>query len=134
MLVNCPISKDNRRGLAKHFNLYFAEEVPNRDELLANVGRDIQIIISDGSRHVDTALMDQLPNLGLIYVMSVGLDHLDVEAANTRDIKVTNALGTNAPSCADHAFALLLSVSRHILAMTCQCGKTKPMRNAQNFV
>jgi lactate dehydrogenase-like 2-hydroxyacid dehydrogenase len=73
--------------------------------------------------------MDQLPNLGLIYVMSVGLDHLDVEAANTRDIKVTNA-----PSCADHAFALLLSVSRHILAMTCQCGKTKPMRNAQNFV
>ena len=60
--------------------------------------------------------MDQLPNLGLIYMMSVGLDHLDVKAANTRDIKVTNALDTNAQSCADHAFALLLSVSRHILA------------------
>jgi len=60
--------------------------------------------------------MDQLPNLALICMMSVGLDHLDLETAEARNIQVTNALGTNAPSCADHAFALLLSVSRHILA------------------
>ena len=41
VLVNCPFIKDNRWGLTKHFNLYFAEEVPSRDELLADVGRDI---------------------------------------------------------------------------------------------
>ena len=41
VLANCPISKDNRRGLAKHFNLYFAKEVPSRDELFVDVGRDI---------------------------------------------------------------------------------------------
>jgi len=116
VLANCPISKDNRQELANHFNLYFAEEVPSRDALLADVGSDIQILISDGPRHVDAPLMDQLPNLGLICMMSVGLDHLDVEAAKARNVQVTNALGTNAPSCADHAFALLLSVSRHILA------------------
>ena len=38
VLANCPINKDNCRELAKHFNLYFAEEVPSRDELLADVG------------------------------------------------------------------------------------------------
>tara|TARA_B100000315_G_scaffold251148_2_gene285444 strand:- start:635 stop:1606 length:972 start_codon:yes stop_codon:yes gene_type:complete len=116
VLANCPISKDNRSKLAENFDLYFAEEVPSRDELLADVGSNIRIIISDGPRHIDVALMDQLPNLALICLMSVGLDHLDIEAAKARGIQVTNAIGTNAPSCADHAFALLLSVSRHILA------------------
>jgi lactate dehydrogenase-like 2-hydroxyacid dehydrogenase len=116
VLVNCPINKVNRAELPKLFDLHFAEEVPNRDELLAEVGENIQIIVSDGPRHIDVPLMDQLPNLKLVCLQSVGLDHLDLEAAKDRGIHVTNATGTNAPSCADHAFALMLAVSRHILA------------------
>ncbi len=116
VLVNCPINKENRQKLIESFDLYFSEEVPNRDVLLSEVGKDISVIISDGPRHIDIALMDQIPNLELICLQSVGLDHVDIKAAKSRGIRVTNALGTNAASCADHAFALLLSVSRHILA------------------
>jgi lactate dehydrogenase-like 2-hydroxyacid dehydrogenase len=116
VLVNCPINKENRQKLAENFDLHYAEEVPDRDALLAEVGESISIIISDGPRYIDAALMDQMPNLALICLQSVGLDHLDVDAVKERGIKVTNARGTNSASCADHVFALLLSVSRHILA------------------
>ncbi len=115
VLVNCPINKENREKLPKYFDLHFAEEVTDRNTLLAQVGSSIRIIISDGPRTIDAALMDQMPNLELVCLQSVGLDHLELEVAKERGIRVTNARGTNAASCADHAFALLLSVSRHIL-------------------
>ena len=115
VLVNCPINSENREKFPKHFVLYFAEEVPDRDELLAKIGNEIQIIISDGPRQIDKKLMDQMPNLKLICLQSVGIDHLDIDTANNRNIKITNAAGTNAASCADHAFALMLSLYRNII-------------------
>jgi len=116
ILVNCPINKENQKKLPKYFDLYFAEEVPDRNTLLANIGDKIQIIISDGPREIDKKLMDQMPNLELICLQSVGIDHLDIDTAKKRDIKVTNAAGTNANSCADHAFALMLSLYRNIVS------------------
>lgn len=115
VLVNCPINAENRQAPPEYFNLYFGEEVPDRDALLAKVGSDIRIIISDGPRHIDAALMDQMPNLKLVCLQSVGTDYLDMDQAKARGLYVTNSAGTNSASCADHAFALLLSVVRHIV-------------------
>ena len=115
VLVNCPINIENRQKLPKFFDLYFAEEVPDRNILLDKVGNEIEIIISDGPRHIDEKLMDQMPNLKLICLQSVGIDHLDIDAANKRNIQVTNAAETNAASCADHVFALMLSLYRNIV-------------------
>jgi lactate dehydrogenase-like 2-hydroxyacid dehydrogenase len=115
VLVNCPINQENREKLPKNFNLYFAEEVADRNTLLDQIGNEIQIIISDGPRQIDAKLMDQMPNLKLICLQSVGIDYLDIDTANKRNIKVTNAAGTNAASCADHAFALMLTLYRNII-------------------
>lgn len=115
VLVNCPINKENQTRLPKYFDLYFVEEVTDRNALLAKIGNKIQIIISDGPRVIDKKLMDQMPNLKLICLQSVGIDNLDIATAKNRDIKITNAAGTNAASCADHAFALVLSLYRHII-------------------
>jgi len=113
--VNCPINEENRNKLPKYFNLYFAEEVPNKEALLVKIGHEIKIIISDGPRVIDKKLMDQMPNLQLICLQSVGVDHLDISTAHDRSIKITNAAGTNAASCADHAFGLMLSLYRNII-------------------
>ena len=115
VLVNCPINEENREKLLNHFDLYFAEEVPDKNLLLKEIGNKIEIIISDGPRTIDASLMDQLPNLKLICLQSVGIDHLDIEVARERDIRVTNAAGTNAISCADQAFALMLALYRNIV-------------------
>ncbi len=115
MLVNCPINQENREKLPKYFNLYFAEEVADRNTLLDQIGNEIHIIVSDGPRQIDAKLMDQMPNLKLICLQSVGIDYLDIDTANKRSIQVTNAAGTNAASCADHAFALMLTLYRNII-------------------
>jgi len=116
VLVNCPINTENREKLPKYFDLYFAEEAPDRNALLGKIGQNIRIIISDGPREIDSRLMDQMPNLELICLQSVGIDHLDIDNARKRNIRVTNAAGTNAASCADQAFALLLALYRNIVS------------------
>ena len=73
VLVNCPINLENRKELPRFFDLYFSEEVSDRNELLAKIGNKIEIIISDGPRLIDKHLMDQMPNLKLISLQSVGI-------------------------------------------------------------
>lgn len=53
-------------------------------------------------------------NLKVISKHGVGFDTIDIQAATERKIPVTIAVGANAQSVAEHAFALMFSVSRQI--------------------
>ena len=53
-------------------------------------------------------------NLKVIAKHGVGFDTIDIQAAAERNIPVTIAVGANAQSVAEHAFALMFSVSRQI--------------------
>ncbi|MCF5102349.1 2-hydroxyacid dehydrogenase, partial [Pseudomonas proteolytica] len=55
-----------------------------------------------------------LPLLEIICVIGAGYEQVDLQAASNRGIVVTNGAGVNAPSVADHAMALLLSLVRDI--------------------
>ena len=55
-----------------------------------------------------------LPDLRLIAVMGTGTDNIDVAAAGRYGVLVCNAPGANARSVAEHTFALLLAVVRHV--------------------
>lgn len=115
VLINAPITDENRQRLSPDYELHFIEEAPDRDAFLCEVGGDIQAIITDGPRDIDKALMDRLPKLALIAGMAVGVNRFDLAEAENRGITITNASGTNAASCADLAMGLLLSVVRKIL-------------------
>lgn len=49
-------------------------------------------------------------------MIGAGYEHVDLGAARARGVMVTNGAGVNAPSVADHAMALLLSLVRDIPA------------------
>jgi len=115
VIINAPITDDNRRRLSADYALHFIEDAPDRDAFLDEVGGDIQAIITDGPRDIDKALMDRLPKLALIAGMAVGVNRFDLAEAEKRGITITNASGTNAASCADLAVGLLLAVVRKIL-------------------
>lgn len=53
-------------------------------------------------------------NLKVIAKHGVGFDTIDIQAAAERKIPVTIAVGANAQSVAEHAFALMFSVSRQV--------------------
>ena len=67
-----------------------------------------------GGEPLPADLIAIAPGLRVIARTGVGFDSVDVAAATARRIAVTITPGTNEESVAEHAFALLLGVSRRI--------------------
>ncbi len=75
----------------------------------------VRVLITMGTLTTDAALMDRLPNLGLICCYGTGYEGVDVGAARKRGILITHSPAANAAAVADHAIALLLAVIRRIV-------------------
>jgi len=63
----------------------------------------------------DAALMDRMPNLKVVSNHGVGVDHIDVAAAEQRSIAVGNTPGCLDASTADMTIALLLAAARNVV-------------------
>lgn len=74
-----------------------------------------QAVIAYGHPAVDADLMDRMPNLKVISNHGVGVDHVDVAAANERGIPVGNTPGCLDAATADMTFALLMASARNIV-------------------
>ena len=72
-------------------------------------------LVAIPSVRVDTALLDRAgPGLRIVANYAVGLDNVDLEAARERGIVVTNTPDVLTHATAEHALALLLSLTRRI--------------------
>lgn len=65
-------------------------------------------------RPVDVRVLDAAPALRLIQKIGVGVNTIDLEAAEARGIAVCNLPGSNAPAVAEHALALMLALLRRL--------------------
>lgn len=63
---------------------------------------------------VDAALLAACPRLRAISSVSVGVDHVDLEAATARGVPVGHTPGVLTETTADLAFALLLDAARRV--------------------
>lgn len=63
---------------------------------------------------ITAELLDRMPNLNLISTRSTGFNHIDLEACKARGITVTYVPAYGEDTVAEHAFALLLDISRNI--------------------
>lgn len=63
---------------------------------------------------VGKAVLDQAPKLRVIGRAGVGVDNVDLDAATEAGVLVMNTPGGNAVSVAEHTFALMLAMARHI--------------------
>ena len=63
---------------------------------------------------IDAALLAAAPKLRFISSVSVGLDHVDLDAATGRGIPVGHTPGVLVDATADTAFALLLAAARRV--------------------
>lgn len=75
----------------------------------------VDAIYTYGHPIVDAALMDRSPGLKVISNFGVGVDHIDLNAANARGIPVGNTPGILDGATADMAFALLLAAGRRVV-------------------
>jgi lactate dehydrogenase-like 2-hydroxyacid dehydrogenase len=96
------------------FRLILAPTPATRAEAVATRGGEIDAVLTRGPLGLTAAEMAALPGLGIICVLGAGYEQVDLPAAQARGITVTNGAGVNAPTVADHAMALLLSLVRDI--------------------
>jgi lactate dehydrogenase-like 2-hydroxyacid dehydrogenase len=76
----------------------------------------IRAIVGGGSSIVDAALLATLPALEIIAINGVGHDGIDLPAVKARGIRVTLTSGVLDDDVADLAIALMLAVSRRLVA------------------
>ena len=65
--------------------------------------------------HVTQALLDQTPNLVAVSSNGAGYDPVDVDACTERGIIVVNQSGGNKEGVAEHALAMMLTLSKRII-------------------
>jgi D-3-phosphoglycerate dehydrogenase len=65
--------------------------------------------------HVDRDLLARAPNLLIVSSNGAGYDPVDVEACTAAGVLVVNQSGGNAHSVAEHALAMLITLSKRII-------------------
>ena len=63
---------------------------------------------------VTKEVLDKFPNLKLVSTMSTGFDHIDIDECKKRGIAVCNVPAYGDNTVAEHAFGLLLNLSKNI--------------------
>ena len=84
-----------------------------RAALLEAVAEAHALIIRSGVT-ADAELISSAPQLKAIARAGVGVDNVDLAEASARGIVVMNTPGGNTISTAEHAFGLMIALSRHI--------------------
>jgi len=91
------------------------EETWSEDELIDVVG-DAAVLLSVLADPVTERVLDAAPNLGMVSQYAVGIDNIDLTAAEQNDVVVTHTPGVLTDATADQTWALLLAVARHLKA------------------
>jgi len=83
--------------------------------VLAERLKEADIAVNIRGRTRFTAeVLQACPQLKLISIWGTGTDNVDLKAAATRGITVTNTPGANALAVAEHTVALMLAVVKHL--------------------
>jgi glycerate dehydrogenase len=98
-------------GLAALGELTVHDRTPPQEIVARAIGASIGLT---NKTVLDASVIGALPELRYIGVLATGHNVVDIAAATTRGIAVTNVPGYGTPSVAQHTFALLLELCQHV--------------------
>lgn len=119
IVVTRPLIEGGLSGLSDHHTVSVCDPPDGSsrtvDELVALTdGADVLVsILADP---ITEGLFERRPDLRLVTQYAVGVDNIDLEAAEARDVVVTHTPGVLTDATADLSWALLLAVARHVPA------------------
>lgn len=90
---------------------------PKTDAEVAEAGRDADAIIMHGSVPFTREIIAQLKRCKVVCRTGVGVDRMDLQAAEEFGMKVCNAAGCNSIEVAEQTIGLLIAVSRKLVRM-----------------
>ena len=114
VLFAMPISPRLRDRLADRYELFGpldrAKPLP-----LPPGAEKARALVTLGGMRTDTALMDALPELGLISCYGTGFEGVDRAEAARRGIQLTHAGDSNATAVAEFAMGLVIAAGRNLV-------------------
>ncbi|MFH0873227.1 MAG: hydroxyacid dehydrogenase [Candidatus Komeilibacteria bacterium] len=86
---------------------------PLTEEIISSI-KDTDVLVVFVHSPVNRQIISRLPRLRLITTMSTGFDHIDLKAAKEHEVTVCNVPFYGENTVAEHAMALMLSITRRI--------------------
>ena len=86
----------------------------NTENEVITAAKDADVVMVGTVPHTTRMVLEALPKLKMVGRSGVGVDSIDLEAATELGICATNTPGIGSNEVADHAMALLLSITRKI--------------------
>jgi len=103
--------------LAGHEVRTYADRPSSVAELVRRI-RDAEMVINIRSTSKFTAdVLAACPHLRLISIWGTGTDNVDLLAAKSRGVRVTNTPGVSAVAVAEHTLALIMAVAKQIVTV-----------------
>jgi D-3-phosphoglycerate dehydrogenase len=90
---------------------------PATDPEIIEAGRDADAIIMHGSVPFTKEIISQLKRCKVVCRTGVGVDRMDLQAAEEFGIKVCNAAGCNSIEVSEQTIGLLIAISRKLVRM-----------------
>lgn len=115
VLVLYPTRPAQMQALAAAYTLHRYDLAADKAALLADVGQNVQAIVTNGHASLDRALISALPALKVVACASAGYETIDVAALTERGIKLTNTSDALYDDVADTALMLTLAARRNLI-------------------
>ncbi len=123
--TNQPLDIERRIFLGSDWKLLVPRDrLKSQDELIS-FAKHANAVIYSADVRFSGLIMDEIPNLKIISLASIGADSIDIQAATKRGILVTNVPDYCLDEVADHTMALILSQMRGLFLMAKALGSGK---------
>lgn len=86
-----------------------AEEIVDAAE-----GQDVGALLTATHIHITEAIFENIETLTTVSSYGIGVDHIDLDAANAHDVTVTNVPDYSVEEVSTHAVSLLLASARRV--------------------
>jgi phosphoglycerate dehydrogenase-like enzyme len=96
------------------FMIIDAEKLTKNEIISKASDAEILIVGSSGVENISKEILNDLKNLKMIATLTVGVSWIDLQAAKDLGIIVCNVKGANSESVAEHAWGLILDLSKRI--------------------
>ncbi len=112
--MKCLIIDNVDKHIAEELGQYMSVDtllLPDKEKLISVIA-EYDALIMRVDPHIDREVLEAAKNLKFIGVCSVGLDHIDMEAAKEKGVAVHNAPGMNSNAVAELTICKMLELSR----------------------
>ncbi len=114
VLVSDPLAQEGIDILQSHSEIHVDVKPKLPPEELLNIIPEYDALVIRSGTKVTKEVLERAEKMKVIGRAGVGLDNVDIDVATNRGIIVMNTPGGNTISTAEHAWTLLMSLSRNI--------------------